>query len=1142
MKSLREIIIAILVFHLATITSLLGQTINPNLVTVENGASFEASSVYRNIGKASNIGRDILNVRWETDKELEGAWIKISWDKPHKIKELWLVNKATPYDIVFDEFMRTGNYYIPRKVRIEFSDGTKMDAELKLCEYYQILSLPTEIETSSVKITVEKIWEEPGKLNTGLCKLKAFSKTHEAGFKINVFEMYDVQNDKPVQSAKVEIVNPGETVENSTLQILNKGKEIQTIGLDNIPSNSVSTHQIWIPVVFEESKLTFRISYPEKLFSKDETLVVKPYAKNYFDSGILDIVNMNHNDLGFQNNQFITADYRSRELILPALDLMKSDPDFKYTMKSVEYLKEFLIRHPERREEMATRMREKRFFIGAGYIQNLQVHVGQEKLVRQFYYGRRWLKENFPGCDTRVYMNADVPGFTFQLAQVLKKSGVNYIVQGRLPWGFYYWEGLDGTSIPVFALRYGWPYGLLNPLNNTGYLKFLNEREYYYKPRKIPKTVLYDFNADYLPPSPSIIPFAKNQNLAMEKFAIKWNANFKSEPEKQIDPPKIRFAEPESALDSIFGKGELNIETIKGDWPMSWAYYDEPGHREGLLMGRSGHNDLLKAEGLYTWINTLDKQASYPKNKLDDGWLANCWPDHGWGGRNALSTDSINVASYEKSSKTGKALVDSAGSRLLSFLPHGDRKNVPILVYNSVGWERTDITICKIHYPKNWKGLEVKDVKGNLILVEVINHSPEKQLIEIAILAKEVPSFGFINYYASAAKSFPKGYVDIKGDSIGNDFINVRFGAGGITSLYDKISKKEVLKTDKFSGGEVLQMTAPGLAWESEAKVTMDDFDKTSLHEFKTIRAVESPLRYIIEKEATFKYFTLHERFILPKHSRELIIEADILNWTGEKEKELRIVFPVNQDKSFRASYEVPFGTVEMGRDEIDYSYLPDNYESQFSPENYARKDLPFREALNWVDISSGNYKGNGCLFASDMTVHLFRDETTNPVDYPVVQHVMLSTRKSLGWEPAYWFTQPGNHSYRMALYPHDGNWRFAYKDGFSFNKPLTTFSGNINPEGRKAVLPLTKSFISVAPANIIISALKQAEDGKGYIVRFYEAEGRFTKVRIAGYKPFSKVYLTDMIEYDIKELHVEENGSFQISVKPWEIVTIRVL
>jgi alpha-mannosidase len=87
-------------------------------------------------------------------------------------------------------------------------------------------------------------------------------------------------------------------------------------------------------------------------------------------------------------------------------------------MESIEYLKEFLVRHPERKDELIGRIREKRFLVGASYIQNLPAHVGQEKLVRQFYYGRRWMKETFPGCDTHFYHHTDVPGFTYQLPQV----------------------------------------------------------------------------------------------------------------------------------------------------------------------------------------------------------------------------------------------------------------------------------------------------------------------------------------------------------------------------------------------------------------------------------------------------------------------------------------------------------------------------------------------------------------------------------------------------------------------------------------------------------------------------------------------------------------------------------------------------
>jgi len=114
-----------------------------------------------------------MQARWETVNEKQGAWISINWETPQEISELWIVNKATPYDIVLDPYMRTANYVVPRNVKVIFSDGTGIEAELKLCEYYQILTLPKVIVTSSVKIIIEKLWDGSGDMNTGLCKVKS---------------------------------------------------------------------------------------------------------------------------------------------------------------------------------------------------------------------------------------------------------------------------------------------------------------------------------------------------------------------------------------------------------------------------------------------------------------------------------------------------------------------------------------------------------------------------------------------------------------------------------------------------------------------------------------------------------------------------------------------------------------------------------------------------------------------------------------------------------------------------------------------------------------------------------------------------------------------------------------------------------
>jgi len=1118
------------------------QAQNPNLVTADFGVTYEASSANPNPpsrGRALNLGREALQSRWETDNEIEGAWVSIKWEKPQTIKELWVITKSWGYDMTLEPDAKRGDYLIPQRVKISFADGTGTEAELRIGEYFQIISLPNAIRTNSIRFTIEEVWKGSGIDRTGLCKLKAFAEAHQTSFRIETSDMYDIRDGQPVQAAKLEIVNNGRDVENAQLVLTHQEKKFGTIALESIPANSVTTQEIWIPAPFAESNLSCRIKDATNHFPKTKTFVLKPYDKNYFDGGELSIIATNHNDLGWLNTQAITADYRSDVLIAPALDLMKANPEFKYTMESVEYLKEFLARHPERKEEMIQRIREKRFTFGASYIQNLQAHVGQEKLVRQFYYGRRWLKETFPGCDTHFYINTDVPGFTYQLPQVLKKCGIDYMIQGRFPWGFYYWQGLDGTYINMFAFRYGAESRMINPNNKVGYLKFLNERKYLYEPRQLPKSVLYDFNSDYLPPCPELIPFVKMQNEVMTQFAEKWNTYYKNAPDKQINPPKMKFVEPNEALKDFFGKTELNIETVKGDYPLSWAYYDEPGHREGLLMGRKGHNTLIKAEGLFANLNAIDPAVSYLKDKFDEGWLANCWPDHGWGGNRGILGDQVCVDSYAKSLKVGESLAREAESQLLSRIPQGTAAQIPVVVYNQSSWTRNGFVTCKITYPATWKGLELKDASGNEITCELINHSPEKHELELGLMATGIPSVGYKTYYAGDAKAFPQGYTEIKGDSIENDLIRVKFGSGGVSSMYDKVKKQEILKTEKFFGGEVIQMGAPTVAWENQEPATMDDFDKTSMHEFKTIRAVESPLRHIVEKEAEMKYFILRERFILHKETGELTIEADVLNWTGEKAKELRIVFPLNMDKTFSATYDVPFGRVEMDRDNIDYSWLPDNYECQFYPANYARNNLPFREAVNWVDVSTGTYKGSGCLFASDMTVHLFRDETANPVDYPVVQHVLLSTRESFGWNPGYSFTQEGSHSYRMALYLHNGNWRYAQKEGLAFNNPLTAFSGKTS--ATTATLPASQSFLKISPENIVVSTLKKAEDGNGSIVRFYETEGKFAKARLTGFKPFSKVTLTDMLEYDEKALSLNDDGSIDVSVKPYEILTIRV-
>lgn len=113
--------------------------------------------------------------------------------------------------------------------------------------------------------------------------------------------------------------------------------------------------------------------------------------------------------------------------------------------------------------------------------------------------------------------------------------------------------------------------------------------------------------------------------------------------------------------------------------------------------------------------------------------------------------------------------------------------------------------------------------------------------------------------------------------------------------------------------------------------------------------------------------------------------------------------------------------------------------------------------------------------------------------------------------------------------------------DRLAFNSPFTVYSGKGETEGSAIHLPISISLISISPSNIIASALKQGEDGTGIFLRFYEAEGRYTKAKIMGFQAFSKVYLTDMLENNPEEIKVQSDGSIDISVKPWEIINLKI-
>jgi alpha-mannosidase len=88
--------------------------------------------------------------------------------------------------------------------------------------------------------------------------------------------------------------------------------------------------------------------------------------------------------------------------------------------------------------------------------------------------------------------------------------------------------------------------------------------------------------------------------------------------------------------------------------------------------------------------------------------------------------------------------------------------------------------------------------------------------------------------------------------------------------------------------------------------------------------------------------------------------------------------------------------------------------------------------------------------------------------------------------------------------------------------------------------LPGEHSFLRIEPDNVVLTAVKKAEDDDSLILRFYEWAGKEADVKLqlpAGAQSASE---TDLMERPTADLAVKSNA-VTVHTKPYEIKTLKV-
>ncbi len=833
-------------------------------------------------------------------------------------------------------------------------------------------------------------------------------------------------------------------------------------------------------------------------------------------SGRLLIMSSSHQDIAWMDSPEKCMTYRDENCITPALAMMAKDPAYRFTMENMLNLMEYIERHPERREEVARYTREGRLEWGATFNQPYESLLSGEQLVREVYYGRRWLRKNFPGCDAVVYFNPDVPGRALQMQQILSKAGIPYLMMSRYHEGLYRWASPDGSSVLAFSPgHYGNAAAWLNAPPAEA-VKQIGERlakwKEYIAPRGLPPVF----------PLLNSVDFSKPTDF--RPLIGAWNDANRDAP----GPAGSIMAYASSreffeALEAASAK----LDTISGERPNLWLYIHGPTHHWAITAQREAGR-LLPAAEIFATARTLLEGSfkSYPASELDEAWQAAIYPDHGWGGKEGQVTDRLFRTKYEAARDAGARLLDEVLSAIAARVKTRPEVGVPIIVFNALTWSRSDPVTVAVEDPRT--SFNVCDETGRVIPHQVLpplaGQAPE--ILRLEFIAAGVPGLGYKTFYLTEGSPLllPASPTANTESLLENGFYRIILVPGGAASIFDKELNREILDARKFLGFEVFTMSSIGNGAGEFGRVqqpTMDGFDRLSLHRpaWRLEEAESGPLRAVVSFTQRLRNCTVREKLILYNYVKRIDVEVDILDWDGEPYREFRLAVPVAAPGG-QVAYEVPLGVVEVGRSEVAGTGGP-----AYGRLNYDEPcaEIRPREVQNFISASGGDF---GVTLSSSAAVCDFKDPTDAPVEYPILQPVLLASRRSCHGE-GNWYLQEGDHHYRFSFTSHLRGWKYGYRTAVQANDGLRAVVVPPPAAGAEAgaLLPETKSFFSVSAPNVLVSTVKKAEDDDTVVVRFYDIEGKASEVRLEVFAPLAGAVRTNIIEDEEAPLKVLKNG-----------------
>ena len=879
------------------------------------------------------------------------------------------------------------------------------------------------------------------------------------------------------------------------------------------------------------------------------------------------LVPISHHDLGYTDTiENVLAQYCG--MYEDALRFCRETDDwpyeakFRYTAEGSWSLRHFVEQaSPETVKELAKRVAEGRIEIPALVGNVISAMYGHEEQIRLLYPSFRL--KRLLGGEIRTGGITDVPGLSWGLPTVLAGTGVKYFFAG-LPtyfrWGrndihefwdadrilrehgppdAFYWQGPNGGKVLVYyQVAYGcWHVdvsrGIYGPRTCEDVLQqlpgMLDKIDTRGNPFSVARYGGYG-GADNLPPT-----------LAASEVARDWNARW-AFPKLIVSTNTMFFEELERQCESL--------RTFSGELPHTDYSVGALCAADVTALNRATHDRLPAAER-FAAIASFENKDAAQSNVIERAYMdMMLFDEHTWGYKTPVGHVQ-DLAWHEKSAYAYRAAAaaDTVLANALQRIAGGvdRRENVPhVIVFNALAFERSDIV--RLEEFSIAEPFEIVDVEtGEKVPYQVetlddpsapMRHAPERFAMgrfnpemgrELIFEARNVPSLGYKTYKLVPAEPAPVFESSFKcGEhTIENRFYKVTLdpNTGVVAGIFDKSCSRELIDPAAAHGANqvVVRKVASGeLACQARATVGRG-------------RAGPVCRSLVVSTEV----------FGCPRVTQEIVLYENIK----------RIDFNSRVLKDFRPALEVYFA-FPFNVDRPSFVFEGSNSVIRPFRDQFPGSNTNYYTVQHWADVSDGE---TGIAFAP-LDAHVLEFGGLWPCyvsqahhgvtpagfgkDFVAPSEVkkghLYSFVLNSNFRTNFRTAQQGEAVFRYSIATHAGDWKAggARDFGWSRANPLRAV---LVEGGVKGSRPACASFCRVKGTNVVLTALKRAEDGDGFVARLIETEGRHAEVTVAlPLLDITGACLTNPVEEDTEAITVRGH-SVTVGVAPFGITTIRL-